>query len=145
MAVIVDNTNLKDINGKIITVLILPWKRSIVNICLSSPLQLFPWLVPWYSSPEPPVSYLVHLHYGWRWCHPKSRGGGSSGHYMALDIEIGSGDGHMTQSGSYEMQWFFGWDFWKRNILFSTGLESGSMWPWGAKNHHNEPRMKPPC
>lgn len=40
------------------------------------------------------------MHYGWSWCHAKSIGGGYSGHYMAVDIVIGSGDGHMTQSES---------------------------------------------
>lgn len=41
MAILLDNTNLKDVNGKIITVLTLPWRVTRVNICpffsISSP------------------------------------------------------------------------------------------------------------
>ena len=91
MAIILDNINLKDVNGKIIT----------VNICLSSPLPIFSLNgTPEYFFPEPPISYLAHItlwmelmpcQIQWRWL---------LGHYMALDIVIGSRGGHMIQSES---------------------------------------------
>lgn len=137
MAILLDNTDLKDVNGKIITVLTLPWRVTRVNICLFVSISS-PFLGTLISSS---VSYLVYTHFGWSWFHARSPGG-HSGHSM-LCIVIGSG---VTQSGLLKYHDSFLRIFANKiHPLFCRSCSG--MWgcePGVPRTTTNSLRMKPP-